>query len=104
MARQEIMTPQKLRILLLRFMLLIAIWGLVIHFTSRASVTYIEYRKASSELSQVSAEYDRLFHDYSEQLWEGERLKQDKEYQRQILKDSYYYFEPSETPLIVVDE
>lgn len=104
MTRREAMTPKKFRTLLVRLALLLIVWGLVIHFISRTVVTYSQYRAVSRELAQVSAEYDRMFHDYSEQLWEGDRLENDKEYQRQILKNSYYYYEANERPMIIVDE
>jgi len=104
MRRNEPMTAQKFRTLLMRLVMLLFVWGLAVHFISRTVVTYSQYRTVSRELAQVSAEYDRMFHDYSEQLWEGDRLENDKEYQRQILKNSYYYYEANERPMIIVDE
>lgn len=98
------MTAQKFRTLLVRLAWLLIIWGLVVHFISRTVVTYSQYRVVSRELAQVSAEYDRMFHAYSEQLWEGDRLENDREYQRQLLKNSYYYYEANERPMIIVDE
>ncbi len=104
MSRKETMTAQKFRTLLMRLVALLFVWGLVIHFISRTVVTYSQYRAVSRELAQASAEYDRMFHDYSDRLWEGDRLANDKEYQRQLLKNSYYYYEADEQPMIVVDQ
>ena len=100
----EKLTPRKLRVLLGRLALLLIVWGLVVYFVVSITTTYIRYRAVSRELAQVSKEYDRMFRTYSEQLWEGDRLANDRQYQRQILKNSYYYYEPDEQPLIIVNQ
>ena len=103
MPNQKI-TPQKLSVLLLRLAMLLIVWGLVVYFVVSVASTYVRYRAVSRELAQVSKEYDRMFKAYSEQLWEGDRLANDRQYQRQILKNSYYYYEPDEQPLIIVNQ
>jgi hypothetical protein len=100
----EKLTTRKLGVLLMRLALLLIVWGLVVYFIVSIASTYMRYRAVSHELAQVSREYDKMFRTYSEQLWEGDRLANDRQYQRQILKNSYYYYEKDEQPLIVVDQ
>jgi hypothetical protein len=100
----EKITSRKLGTLLIRLAMLLVVWGLVVHFAVRTVVTFAQYRAVSRELAQASAQYDRMFSEYSEQLWVGDRLANDRTYQRQILKDSYYYYEPDEQPLIIVNQ
>ncbi len=87
-----------------RVLMLLVVWGLALHFTVRAVTAFADNYRISRELASATSEYNEKFRQYSEQLWKGERLANDREYQRKMLKDSYYYFERDEMPIVVVDE
>lgn len=94
----------RLGTLLWRLVMLLMVWGLALHFTVRAVSAFTEHHRISRALATATSEYNDKFRDYSNQLWEGERLANDRDYQRKMLKDSYYYFERDEQPIVIVDE
>ncbi len=94
----------KLGTLLWRLLMLLLVWGLALHFTVRAVSAFTEHHRISRALATATSQYNEEFRRYSEQLWEGERLANDREYQRRMLKDSYYYFERDEMPIVIVEE
>ncbi len=83
---------------------LLVVYALFLHFTVLAVVKGLELRERSRTFSDRDVQYRRMYHVYAEQLWEGQRLESDREYQRKILKDTYLYYEPNERPVIVVEE
>lgn len=83
---------------------LLAVYALFLHFAALAVVKGLELRERSLAYSNRDVQYRRMYRVYAEQLWEGQRLESDREYQRKILKDTYLYYEPNERPVIVVDE
>lgn len=104
MSKPQLSRGRKLWLVAWRAALLLLVWGLCLHFAVRIVATCVQQRQLSRELAREQAEYRRLYEQYAEQLWEGDRLAHDRAYQRRILKDSYYYFEQDEQPLIVIDE
>lgn len=102
--KQSIPHGRKLWMLVSRAVILLLVWGLFLHFAVRAAAVFVQYRQVSRALTQKDVEYRKMYQQYAEQLWEGERLERDREYQRRILKDTYYYFERDEQPLIIVDQ
>ena len=83
---------------------LLAVYALFLHFAVLAAVKGLELRERSAAFSDKDVQYRRMYRVYAEQLWEGQRLESDREYQRKILKDTYLYYEPNERPVIVVEE
>ena len=83
---------------------LLVVYALFLHFTVLAIVKGLDLRERSLTFSDRDVQYRRMYRVYAEQLWEGQRLEGDREYQRKILKDTYLYYEPNERPVIVVEE
>jgi hypothetical protein len=87
-----------------KVVVLLVVYALFLHFAVLAIVKGLELRERSLTFSDKDVQYRRMYRVYAEQLWEGQRLESDREYQRKILKDTYLYFEPNERPVIVVEE
>ncbi len=83
---------------------LLAVYALFLHFTALAVIKGLELRERAQAYSSRDLQYRRMYHIYAEELWEGQRLESDREYQRKILKDTHLYYEPNEQPVIVVEE
>lgn len=95
---------QRFKLLLQRFLLLLLIYMLLLHFAVLTALRVVEYVRFSRELSGENAEYSRRFREYSEALWESERLQKDKQYQFQIAKGSHYYSESDEELVLIVEQ
>ena len=95
---------QRFKLLLQRFFLLLLIYMIFLHFAVLTVFKVIEYVRVSRELATENAEYSRQFHQYSQALWESERLRQDKSYQFQVVKGSHYYTERDEELVLIVEQ
>jgi len=87
-----------------KMILLLFIYGAVLHVALKSVFKYLELRQLSRELAIEKTDYERLLKEYSEALLVSSKLKGDAEFQRSILKESGYYFELNEEPLVIIEE
>ena len=95
---------QRFKLLAQRFLLLLIIYMALLHFTVLTAFEVVEYVRVSRELAAKNTEYSRLFREYSEELWESERLTSDKSYRRQVLKGTRYYSESDEELVLILEQ
>lgn len=87
-----------------RALLLVLIWGVAAAVVVQAACSFITHQRLVRDATAMRADYDKKLADYAAQLAEGERLKHDKQYQVELLKQRFGYTRPNETPIIVEDE
>ncbi len=84
-----------------RALLLIVVWGLAAAVVVQAARSCITHQRLVRDVATMQADYERKLADYASQLAEGERLKNDKQYQVDLLKKRFGYTRPNETPIII---
>jgi hypothetical protein len=87
--------------ILKRAAVVLVIWGLALLQLGRAVASAVDYVQLKNEVSALDAQYQAKLEDYSGLLAEGERIRNDRDYQVELLKENYGYTEPDETPIIV---
>jgi cell division protein FtsB len=87
--------------ILKRAAVVLVIWGLALLQLGRAVASAVDYVQLKNEVTALDAQYQAKLEDYSGLLAEGERIRNDRDYQVELLKENYGYTEPDETPIIV---
>lgn len=87
-----------------KMMVLLLIYGAVLHVSLKTLFKYLELKQLSRELALSKTDYEKLLKEYSKALLESSKLKGDVEFQRKILRESGYYFELNEEPLVIIEE
>ncbi len=81
---------------------LLAVWAIASYCAFMAWTAYQEHQQRESELAAARENYDQQLQDYSRLLAEGDALRDDKQYQKDLLKKRFGYTEPDETPIVIV--
>ena len=87
--------------ILKRAAVVLAIWVVALLQLGRAVASAVDYVHLKKEVSTLDAQYQAKLENYSGLLAEGEKIRHDKAYQVDLLKQNYGYTEPDETPIIV---
>lgn len=85
-----------------RALTLLAVWSLGGYCAFLAWTAWQEYGERRQELSAARAEYKQRLEHYGQVLAEGESLRGDEQYQKDLLKKRFGYTEPDETPIVIV--
>jgi hypothetical protein len=83
---------------------LLAVWIAAVCFAVLACGAFGARMSIVREVEEMRRTSARQFQDYSSKLAEGERLRNDRDYQIGILKENYGYTRPDETPVIILRE
>ena len=81
---------------------LLAVWSLGAYCVFLAYSAWQEHSERSRELASARAEYQQQLQQYGHILAEGESLRGDEQYQKDLLKKRFGYTEPDETPIVIV--
>jgi hypothetical protein len=85
-----------------RALTLAAVWSLASYCAYLAFGAWQEHKLRETELRAAREDYDARLQEYSKLLAEGDALRGDKQYQKDLLKKRFGYTEPDETPIVIV--
>jgi hypothetical protein len=77
------------------------VWGYATLWLGKAVACALDHYQLRKEVGTLGAQYEDKLADYSGLLAEGEKIRHDRAYQVDLLKQNYGYTEPDETPIIV---
>jgi hypothetical protein len=87
--------------LLLRALLLLAVWGAATYALCCSVHHLTEHRQLAADVTSLDADYNRRVSDYAGLLVEGHKISNDPDYQVRLLKQRFGYARPNETPIVV---
>ena len=87
--------------LILRALLLLAVWAAAGYAAYCGGQRLVEHRKVSSDVTRLSSDYDTTVSNYAGLLVEGKKISSDPNYQVHLLKQRFGYARPNETPIVV---
>ncbi|MCC7478641.1 hypothetical protein IT575_09325 [bacterium] len=85
-----------------RVLSLLAVWAVAGYSAWMAYSAWQEFQQRQAELAGAQADYKQQLDDYGRLLAEGDALREDKQYQKDLLKKRFGYTEPDETPIVIV--